>query len=370
MSKHIPWVLICGAVRQPDIFLKIAMHYLALLREGSVGGVLLSTWKGELDRHPRLRSILAAKGMRILEIDDPGSDRGNFTRQMTQLAEGLALIPENERVLKTRTDRVSPINPGDLQQDLSIDRQDGDLHPFKERIQVTSLVFYMPFYLHDFSYYGKREDLLKLAMSHVSLNAEQRIVQQVWNAEMRLFATPFIPGYPILGTFGRRLNPYFVHQIEGTLFSCFDALPAEGLDRVERLVDIYYSEPFLRDVMLTWWGILDRYFVVGMGNSGCAERLETIRGQQLHDMFTVGGASAFGFTHQKDNPVVVASNTCWLDALKEGALEGEETKGWAERLETLSDVNWHRQTSRTALEERAVKACEKLIAAGAGKYVY
>lgn len=108
MGKKV-WAIVCGAIRQEfELYTTLAMlcDYRA---NGLIEGIVLSTWKGEIENVEGLRKKLEFLDIYVIELN-PLDDKLNqyldmrYLRQAYQLKAGLDFIPNDVFVLKCRTD--------------------------------------------------------------------------------------------------------------------------------------------------------------------------------------------------------------------------------------------------------------------------
>lgn len=107
-APTVPHAVVCGAVRNPEELRYIIGRLSDWRNQGRLGGIVLSTWRGELDAHPVLARDLRRGGVTIVEgreVRDPGLR--NLWRQQRSLEQGLGAVPPGARVLKLRTDKCA-----------------------------------------------------------------------------------------------------------------------------------------------------------------------------------------------------------------------------------------------------------------------
>lgn len=108
MGKPV-WAVVCGAVRN-EFELYLVLSLLSEYRsKGWINGIVISTWKGEIENIPGLRGKLDQLGVSYVESDPLDENISKVTligplRQFYQFRQGLRSLPEDVFVLKCRTD--------------------------------------------------------------------------------------------------------------------------------------------------------------------------------------------------------------------------------------------------------------------------
>ena len=110
MIKRCNWALVTGAVRN-ELYLRVIIVKLCDMRDkGQIEGIVLSTWKGDVDAFSGLRDELIKCGVILVEtpyIEEAAENKFNqliYARQNTSINRGLSVIPDDCFVIKLRTD--------------------------------------------------------------------------------------------------------------------------------------------------------------------------------------------------------------------------------------------------------------------------
>lgn len=216
--KRRNWALVTGAIRS-DLYLRIIMIKLCNMRTtGKLEGIVLSTWKQELDSRTKLREQLLTLGIKILEtplIDETTATDNvlGLERQRVLIDNGLKAIPFGCFVLKLRTDfdidikELFDILEEENYADLPIEYGKFPIN-FQHKIYVRNYLAKHMFYPNDRYFYGQREDLEKL-MIPVSYT---KLVKFHYDVEVELIAGYAFYTYPILRRMADLLKAEFYEQ--------------------------------------------------------------------------------------------------------------------------------------------------------------
>ncbi|TNE63308.1 MAG: hypothetical protein EP335_09825 [Alphaproteobacteria bacterium] len=198
-GRPLNYAVVCGQMRDELEFRVTLAALLAERESGVMDGIILSTWKGEIDKIPGLREELEQYGIGIVESVAPTLvSSGNTLAQNKALYNGLKQVPDGAAVLKLRTDRTTSavrqfrpqLEVGPLPA-LSF----GALGPvFSRRVAAFAVVATACFYASDFSYYGMKEDLLQMA----HFDSRYDALYRGFGAEHRLWTQPFLLKHPRL----------------------------------------------------------------------------------------------------------------------------------------------------------------------------
>ena len=98
-KRHKVWAIVCGAVRQEFELYSILSYLCEYRAKGLIEGIVLSTWVGEVDNVKNLREKLKFLDIHLVEIWPLSEEVSqytnlNYTRQATQLLNGLRNIPD------------------------------------------------------------------------------------------------------------------------------------------------------------------------------------------------------------------------------------------------------------------------------------
>ncbi len=179
-------ILFTGLVRNESLFIDKLQKCLSLRAEGFISNIIVSTWRGELKRYPRLRNVISESNVLVVNSEEPNLKLpGHLLHQMKAFYVGLSVCEDNAYVYKMRSDigtfdvpSVTRILKGDYC--YSVDASGGWPKFFSERIVIESALVCHPFYMNDIQFYGAKPDLLKMVncdlfyeMVYIKLAPEQ-----------------------------------------------------------------------------------------------------------------------------------------------------------------------------------------------------
>lgn len=169
--------------------------------EGYVDRILFVTWTERLEDES-LVTFLEEHGVEIFRAkESPVSGHGNIWHQMRALDLGLQNIPDNYRVLKTRSDVY--IDKDFVRKALT--GQIEEMHSeagsglFDEKIWVPFFAVDKPFYICDFCFYAKKTDMKKLYNYDMRYEASYDLGVNL--TEKRRFISPYFDHFPFLKTY-------------------------------------------------------------------------------------------------------------------------------------------------------------------------
>ncbi len=202
------YAIMCGELRMEFEFFTSLSYLCELRKKGEINGIILSTWKGEIEKIPSLRKSLFALDIHIVEtepFDSTGYFDLGYVRQVTQLREALKRIPANSFVLKCRTDYChwDLLKMKDVSTQIEVPVQShGDFSiDFKYKISVLRAPICEPFMFHDISFVGLKEDLQKIVTIIPMKNYQKYYIPDVY-----IFATLFINDFSIVSDFFQYIN--------------------------------------------------------------------------------------------------------------------------------------------------------------------
>ena len=110
--SHELWAVVCGNLRD-ELDFKLTMSKLVELRNNQkIKHIVLSTWRGEINKFPRLREALNEANIFIIEswemdktLEKAPTGSVNYWRQAQQMLAALEIITRNAFILKARKDR-------------------------------------------------------------------------------------------------------------------------------------------------------------------------------------------------------------------------------------------------------------------------
>ncbi len=213
MGKKV-WAVVCGAVRQEfELYTTIAM-LCDYRSRGFIEGIVISTWKGELENIKNLRSKLELLNIYVVELDPLNEELGKFlhlsyARQAYQLKSALELVPNDVFVLKCRTDcsenRIKLFD--DVIQgkvDLTAEKFGGFDSGLNYKIAVDILGVGIPFVFCDIVFLGHVSDIKKMA----DIKAVVTEYGFLMGPDYWFFISAFIKTFPLLEQFLMTLRTY------------------------------------------------------------------------------------------------------------------------------------------------------------------
>ena len=198
-------VVFCGLIRELDSFKKTIEDLTSLRKKWLVAKIILSTWKGEVQKTPDLSSFLKSKKVLVVESEEP-IDRGdgNVWCQMKSLEAGLNKVSKDKFVLKTRTDVY--IEPKFLEKLFSEKEKILEIlyslpkgNIFKYKIWAPWFEMTKPFFMGDECFFGYREDLVLLVNYDFSFDKENYLGPDT--THIRRFVYPFLKNYPVFNQY-------------------------------------------------------------------------------------------------------------------------------------------------------------------------
>ncbi|MDJ0556473.1 MAG: hypothetical protein QNJ68_18935 [Microcoleaceae cyanobacterium MO_207.B10] len=313
------WVVICGLVRDRQLFNTKLEKLCQWQNEGLISGIVYSTWIGEIDKYEGLRQQLEIAGVKTVEIQEPNLRLpGHLLHQMKTIYYGLEACPENSYVLKIRPDLCSlgrnliPILSGEV--DLKVDNSEGWPNIFRERLVIMGGFVTAPFYINDILFYGSKQDVKKLI--HFDLRYE--VLFSSTGPEQWFHAHPFIDSFQIFASYFP-ISPGIFHN---------------NREKAVKYIDYFLSSPFLLKVFMTYVLILSRYYRVGGGilsHNLVAKELETIKKIPYATLFKED-TNVPGILFQTGPNSVRFRAESWIYALLNGGFAKDEV---GEKLEAV-----------------------------------
>ena len=211
MKKDL-WAVICGNIRD-ELDFKLTLTKLITLRSNNkVSHILLSTWRGEIDKYTGLREALKSLDVFIVEsypisdkLQNTASDAVNFWRQSRQLLAALDVIPKDSFILRVRTDRsLNYINQmGLLGVFDQYEVESIGFGKFPKLFQYKVFVFAPKMirlmHMIDFVFLGYHKDLYKL----INFDVNELMFQKQIVANAQWFMKPFVEEFPIIRDYMR-----------------------------------------------------------------------------------------------------------------------------------------------------------------------
>ena len=215
------WAVICGNIRD-ELDFKLTLTKMVELRlERKIQHIVLSTWRGEVEKYQGLREQLKYLQVHLIEspslspeVENTASESVNYWRQSRQLLAALDTIPKKDFVLRLRTDRsLNYINQMDKLGVFSNYQQEtlqvGQFpRLFKYKITVFAPKMVRLLHMIDFVLLGNNRDLCKMVnFEFCELGHQKNIV-----ANAQWFALPFLKEFPILRDYIR--FTHFINRIK------------------------------------------------------------------------------------------------------------------------------------------------------------
>ena len=215
------WAVICGNIRDELDFRLTLQKILQLREDRKIDQIMLSTWKGELDKIPGMKEALVELNVYVIE-NKPLSDamQGaptisvNYWRQSVQLKSALDAIPKEDFILRIRTDRslnyINQMEELGVFENYKIKTLELGKFPkiFNYKVTVFGPKVVRILHMIDFALLGQNRDLRKLINFEVAelLYNKQIVANAQW------YQNPFILEFPILKSY-QEMN-VFTHKIK------------------------------------------------------------------------------------------------------------------------------------------------------------
>ena len=219
MGKNV-WAVMCGAIRMEFEFYTTLAMLCDYRKRGFLEGIVISTWKGELDNFPDLRQKLDVLGIYLIEsdvLDERATlfTDGGYLRQIFQLKKGLEFVPNDVFVFKCRTDYsedlikdFEDILSGKI--DLTVGKHGAINFGLCYRIVVERLIINIPFHLDDRAFLGYALDLKKMInIKFTSIEYGFKFRTDCW-----FFEAFFVKSLPIIEQIFEVLKSYSILDLE------------------------------------------------------------------------------------------------------------------------------------------------------------
>lgn len=257
----LPYVLITGNIRAPEILLNQLSFFNTLKQDKLISQIVFSTWKGEIEKYPSILQKIQELKCILVESEEPEIIcRGHYLHQMAQLENGLNSCPDNSFILRTRTDRCGAESGFIEEQIRNFLLRKDYIRPcnnikniFLYRIgtfephTTVSLTNPILFFWLDRWYFGHKNDLLKLVNhSILSFDYDGLIPEQTF------FSFPFKAQWSVITAFFQSIKQ--VSVIEQFFFSKQDA------DKIAALTTFLTKKRLFKHAFLVERYILSHYF--------------------------------------------------------------------------------------------------------------
>ena len=281
------WVIFGGLLRNKDQAKEKLQRLKLWLDEGRIAGVVCCWWRAESDRNPDIVEQVLDSGFKLVQIEEPKLKTvGHTIHQALTWWYALQAVPKHAFVLKVRPDlgNLPESLPETLDGvDLTMNLPEDWPHIFLNRVLVVNAVAISPYYIHDISFYGRREDLLKLA----NFDLSSEYVCASLAPEQFFFRSPFAAAFPLIDAYLQAYCPLVFDDPETSL----------------KKLDVLLESDFWMEVFAAYLHILSIYFRIGLvadnnrsadGEAFSAYSLaEILNGSVQHsDLSYIHGASA------------------------------------------------------------------------------
>ncbi len=256
------WVVITGLIRDESFLLGRLDFFFNQKQVGNVAQLIFSTWTGEIEKWPAVKAAIKKYEFVLVESDQPDIKcSGHYIHQVISLRNALEICPDNQFVLRCRTDKCGP-ESGVIDEEIAAFltkksyikkvKTGSDIFDFKigtlgyhTNVSNSAPAF---FFWHDRCYFGQKEDLLKLInYNALSFSFENLIPEQVF------FATIFLQEWPIFKLFFKSAN-----QIEVIHKIFFNKELSD--EKLEKLTTFLVSKKLFKYAFLTEKYLLHKYF--------------------------------------------------------------------------------------------------------------
>ncbi|MDA0742705.1 MAG: hypothetical protein O3B99_04030 [Proteobacteria bacterium] len=254
------WAIVCGLIRDEQAFQAQLASLRSWKARGDIEDIVVSTWRGEIDRYPAAKEAHARGEFILVESEQPILKTNGYTmHQSRSLYYALQAVPDGAMVLKLRPD-IALINEvtraAVLSTDLTLNPKPGWPEIFNQKILVAAYFVDSPFYINDILYYGQREDLLRLAS--FDLGVEMTCTNMA--PEQFFFRGAFANACPLIEAYNQVSPFYYFGDEEG------------GIRRRNTLLA---SDAFL-DVLAVSTRWMEHYFRVGFISEPHRESLPSL----------------------------------------------------------------------------------------------
>ncbi|ETX12709.1 hypothetical protein MUS1_03065 [Marinomonas ushuaiensis DSM 15871] len=242
-------VLITGEIKSSNAFLRSIQEFVALKNEGVVGEIILSTWKGELDKQSEELIEQVNENLIVVTPKPPKVNSGSIFYQMKSFHCALNKVTnKNNFIFKSRPDLF--IAKEDLKRIFGKDYKINSARsPFKSKIWIPWFEISKPFYLADECFFCSYLDALKLYNYNTIYDNYYEIDAGI--SHIRRFYNPFIECYPEFEKF----------------FQFFGVTGHGRRKRFEIFGELYRNSSY-RKGMILYYEILKENFNIGLDKYG------------------------------------------------------------------------------------------------------
>ena len=204
------WAVVCGNIRDELDFKLTVSKLIQLRNDQKIQHIVLSTWRGEINKYDGLRDNLKLFGIHIIEsweidkgLENAPTLSTNYWRQARQMLAAMEIIPRNAFILKARTDRslnyLNQIEKLNLFDKFEIEPPKAGNFPilFQYKISVFSPKMVRILHMIDFVFLGYWRDIYKLINFEVGELGSRKMVV----ANLQWFYKPFVNEFPLLRSY-------------------------------------------------------------------------------------------------------------------------------------------------------------------------
>ena len=219
------WAVCCGAIRLDFELFNILAILCDWRSQGEIEGIILSTWRGEVDKIPYLRKKLTYLDIKLVETTPLDESEGkytnlNYARQAIQLNAAVSLLSSDAFVLKCRTDLcveyLKKMRPF-----LSVNLEVGSYGCFEPplgyRIAILSDSLSLPFWFNDLVFLGHKNDVKKLLQFEDTVKS----IGKTLNSDLLWWISVFWHDFPIIQEYMSIANMWVTNKIIKTCLNQF-----------------------------------------------------------------------------------------------------------------------------------------------------
>ncbi|EKO3443220.1 TPA: hypothetical protein ACOJPC_002313 [Vibrio fluvialis] len=242
-------VVITGQVKSSVIFFESLKEFIALKEEGIVNEIVLSTWKGEIEKLNESITKQLNEHVVIITPNPPKVNSGTAFYQMKSLHCALNKLSDKKTfVFKTRPDLY--ISKEDIKEIIKLDNNvRSKKSPFVNKVWVPWFEVSKPFYMADECFYCNYPDAIKLYNYDTIYDNYFDIDAGI--SHIRRFYHPFTSIYPEFEHFFLKFG-----------------VTGHGTSQRFRLFDVLYENVNYKKGLRQYYKILEHSFNIGLHKYG------------------------------------------------------------------------------------------------------
>jgi hypothetical protein len=242
-------VLITGQIKSSDNFLRAIKEFVALKDEGVVDEIILSTWKGELDKQSEELIEQVKENLIVVTPNPPKVNSGSAFYQMKSFHYALNKVTNKDNfIFKSRPDLF--IAKKDIKKIIEKDyKVNSARSPFNSKVWIPWFEISKPFYLADECFFCSYLDALKLYNYNTIYDNYYEIDAGI--SHIRRFYNPFIECYP-----------------EFERFFQFFGITGHGRSKRFEIFEVLYKNSRYRKGIGLYYEILKENFNIGLDKYG------------------------------------------------------------------------------------------------------